>query len=88
MTTKPSPAERAAQYAVRARSHADAAGSAKVASVPPAVAPGEPGPQPEHHLWHVYKPGIREPFEVTVYPAQTQRDMVKIVYPGCGCIPR
>ena len=78
-------AARAAAIAAQARSREDARGTTKPVAV---SEPGQPGPQPERSHWYVYKPGIREPFTVTVYPPQTQRDMVTIVYPGCGAIPR
>ena len=79
-------ADRAAQYAKRARSRATDAPETMPET--PVIEPGQPGPQPERSHWYVYKPGIRDPFEVVVHPPQTQRDMVTIVYPGCGCIPR
>ena len=88
MTPKPSPAERAAARAREARDYADAKGEPPTSAPPAEPIPGQPGPQPERADWWVYKPGIREPFEVTVYPPQTQREMTTIVYPGCGCVPR
>lgn len=89
-TAKPkrSPAERAAAIASNARGYADKGEAKPAPALPTEPAAGQPGPQRELTHWHVYKPGIRDPFEVTVYPPQTQREMTTIVYPGCGCIPR